>query len=183
MAILGTAVSFITGAILGYLLSQLGEHEWLGAHPVVVGLLAAFVLAAGTFAVVTTTDTSREIASMDGGCDTYRVYAQNRWAPLGTSARVLPASTSYKVGSFGANEVINVDGWVHGADAPYRPGVSGNPPPFNGDIWFHLADHTGWVSIGGVRGALTSPDETGFSPDPGQTPSFPLSCQGTVDPP
>jgi len=93
---------------------------------------------------------------MSGGCAPYEVYAQNRWQPYGASLRPAPNPLSPKIGSYGPNEVIAVNGWVHGVVA-----YPTNPPPFNSDLWFHVADGSGWVSFAGVRAVPTPQDPTG----------------------
>ncbi len=86
------------------------------------------------------------ITGFSGGCPAFRVYAQNRWRPVGTAIRISPNALSTQVGSFPPNMVIAVNGWVHG-----RVGYATNEPPFDSDVWFHLADGAGWVSFAGVR--------------------------------
>lgn len=110
-----------------------------------------------------------------GDCSPYRVYAQNRWTPLGTAIRAKPAVESEKIGEFSGNQSIMVDGWMHGAVAHPT-----NPEPWNSDIWFHLTDNKGWVSFGGVRGVPTEPDPTLHSPDGGQPALLLTNCEGEI---
>ncbi|MHB1595602.1 MAG: hypothetical protein ACYCU3_15655 [Streptosporangiaceae bacterium] len=118
--------------------------------------------------------TSGEIAGMSGGCPKFQVFAQNRWAPLGTAIRSQPNVLSAQVGSFPGNMSIAVNGWVYG-----RAAYPTNTPPWNSNIWFHLADGAGWVSFPGVRATPTSPDPTGRAngADPAPTPQ---DCEGAV---
>lgn len=60
--------------------------------------------------------------SFTGGCDAFRVYAQNRYAPLGAAVRAEPDVLSEKLEpSFAGNEVIAVDGWVNFAAVRAEP--------------------------------------------------------------
>lgn len=52
------------------------------------------------------------------------------------SGREAPGQRSPKIGGFDGNEIVAMDGWVHAKTA-----ISTNPPPWNNDIWFHLANH------------------------------------------
>jgi len=115
------------------------------------------------------------IVGLSGGCDPYRLYAQNRWLPHGASGRAAPSVTATKVRSFGPNEVVTVDGWVH-SEIAYPT----NSPPWNSDIWFHLDDGTGWVSFAAVRELPTDQDPTLRDPDGGPTPPAPALCQGAI---
>lgn len=108
-----------------------------------------------------------------GGCMPYLVYAQNRWDPYGAAVRQSPSVTAPKIGGFAPNEVIMVNGWVH-AETVYPA----NTPPFNSDIWFHLANQQGWVSFAGVRGTLTTQDPTDLAPDGGTPAPTPSTCEG-----
>jgi hypothetical protein len=111
---------------------------------------------------------------MSGGCPAFQVFAQDRWAPLGAAIRAQPNVLSLQVGSFPGDMSIAVNGWVHG-----RAAYPTNTPPWNSDIWFHLAAGAGWVSFPGVRATPTSPDPTGRANggDPAPTPP---TCEGAV---
>lgn len=113
-------------------------------------------------------------ASFNGGCSKYGVYAQNRWAPLGTAIRVQPNVLSPQIGSFEGDTVIAVNGWIHTDKEVYPT----NTPPWNSNIWFHLANQNGWVSFAGVRGAPTAPDPTGLA-NGGEPAPTPQDCEGT----
>ncbi len=107
-------------------------------------------------------------------CETFRVYAQNRWSPLGSAVKVQPDILSKKLDpGFAGNEVIAVDGWKRTGVPAYPT----NPEPWNSDIWFHLATRDGWVNYAAVRGAPTSPDLTGFDPDGGEPATTPVECE------
>jgi hypothetical protein len=109
-----------------------------------------------------------------GGCDAYSVYAQNRYQPLGAAARTEPRRAATQVGSFSPNELVPVDGWVRSQVAyPH------NSPPFDSDVWFHLADDSGWVSFAGVRADPTTPAEDPYDPDGGRPAPIPEECSGT----
>jgi hypothetical protein len=118
---------------------------------------------------------SSEIAGMSGGCPKFQVFAQNRWAPLGAAIRAQPNVLSPLVSTDPGNMSIAVNGWVYGR-APYPT----NTPPWNSNVWFHLADGAGWVSFAGVRATPTSPDPTGRASggDPASTSS---ACEGGVN--
>ena len=106
------------------------------------------------------------------GCITFGVIAQNRYAPAGTRQLAHPAPLAATTGpGFGPNEIISVDGWIHGT-----PAYPNNTPPFDSDVWFRLADHKGWVSFAGVRAvatAMTTPDD----PDGGTPAAMPVGCE------
>jgi hypothetical protein len=117
---------------------------------------------------------SSNITGMSGGCPKFQVFAQNRWAPLGTAIREQPNVLSTQVGSFPGNMSISVNGWVYG-----RAAYPTNTPPWNSSIWFHLSDGAGWVSFGGVRATPTSPDPTGRANGGPPAPTSP-KCQAAV---
>jgi hypothetical protein len=111
---------------------------------------------------------------MSGGCSAFQVFAQNRWAPLGAAIRAQPNVLSTQLGGYPGNMSIAVNGWVYGGVA-----YPTNTPPWNSNVWFHLADGAGWVSFAGVRATPTSPDPTGRANggDPAPTSS---ACEGGV---
>ncbi len=110
------------------------------------------------------------------GCETFRVYAQNRWQPYGTAVREEPDVLSKKLDpGFAPNEVIAVNGYVRTGRAIYPDNI----PPWNSDIYFRLANRAGWVSFPGVRGEPSTPDPTGLSSD-GGVPA-PTSAECLVD--
>jgi hypothetical protein len=109
-----------------------------------------------------------------GGCSPFTVYAQNRWQPYGAAIRTAPSPTSKQIASKDPNQLIAVDGWVHGT-VSYLLNVA----PFNNDVWFHLADGSGWVSFAGIRAQTTSEDPTGFA-DGGPPVPLKSQCQGNA---
>ncbi|MDX6287661.1 MAG: hypothetical protein QOG53_3146 [Frankiales bacterium] len=118
--------------------------------------------------------TTTKVVGFTGGCKAFRVYAQNRWEPYGTRRLVGPDPLARQVGGYAANQLIAVNGWVHGDIAyPY------NSPPYNSDVWFHVADGSGWVSFAGVRELPTEPDLTrrGYGGPPAPTLT---ACQGAA---
>lgn len=115
------------------------------------------------------------IVGFVGSCEPFRVVAQNRYNPPGARKLKAPDVLSTQVGSFGPNELIAVDGWVHGAVA-----YPTNSPPFNSDIWFHLADDSGWVAFAAVRANPTVLDPTGLDPDGGTPAATPSACEGAI---
>jgi hypothetical protein len=117
----------------------------------------------------------RETTSFSGGCGGYQLYAQNRWNPAGASIRRAPDPLSAKVGSFGPNEIVAVNGWVRAKVA-----YPNNPAPYDSDVWFHLADNRGWVSFAGVRAAPTDFDPTGHAKDGGIPAATTTNCEGKL---
>lgn len=79
------------------------------------------------------------------------------------------------MGGFAVNEPIVVDGWVHGVTL-----YPNNPAPYNNDIWFHLANGTGWVSFGGTRAQPVDRDLTNRDPYGGVPAPTPQHCAGAV---
>lgn len=116
------------------------------------------------------------IAPLKGGCGSYTIYAQGRWDPLGAALRAKPDGNAKKVGGFGANEPIVVNGWVHGGSTLYP----NNPAPYDNDIWFHLANDSGWVSFGGTRAEPVDRDPTDRNPDGGVPAPTPQDCASTI---
>jgi hypothetical protein len=114
------------------------------------------------------------IVGFVGGCSNYQVYAQNRWKPYGTIIRTSPSTLSTPNGTFAPNQVVAVNGWVQSQVA-----YPTNDPPFNNDIWFHLADGAGWVSFGGVRATPVSEDPTGHAGGGAPAPA-PTKCKGAI---
>lgn len=88
-------------------------------------------------------------------CSTFTVYAQNRWNPQGAVKRASPDHNSARVSGYPGNAAISVNGWTYGS-TPF----AGNPAPFNNNVWYRVADGSGWVSFPGVRATITS-----FAPD------------------
>ncbi len=115
------------------------------------------------------------VTGMVGGCEPFSVHAQNRWDPVGAKARVAPLREAADAESFAPNELIAVDGWVR-----TRAAYPTNTTPWNSDVWFHLADNTGWVSFAAVRADPTSYDPTGFEEDGGRPVPLDGDCSATV---
>ena len=114
------------------------------------------------------------VIGFEGGCAPFIVYAQNRWLPYGAAIRSAPRITSKQLASRDPNQVIPVDGWVHSQVA-----YTTNKPPWNTDIWFHLADGAGWVSFAGVRSTVTDQDMT-LRADGGPPVPLAATCQGAA---
>ncbi len=115
------------------------------------------------------------VTCLIGGCPDFSVYAQNRYEPYGAALRVAPYREADQIGGFDPNQLVPVDGWVR-TRAPYPS----NPAPFNSDVWFHVADDSGWVSFAGVRADPTDPAPTNFDTDGGRPAPTPDECSGTV---
>ena len=73
------------------------------------------------------------------------------------------------------NKQFAVNGWVR-TQAAYPH----NSPPFDNDVWFHVADDSGWVSFAGVRADPTTPVEDPFDPEGGRPAPIDEECSGSV---
>lgn len=142
--------------------------------PAVVGIVAALA-GLGFTVVVLKDDAPSGIASFVGGCEPFTVHAQNRYEPSGAAIRAAPLRSAKKVGSFDPNELVTLDGWVRTQSA-----YPTNTPPWDSDVWFHLADDSGWVSFAGVRSDPTTLDMTGLAPDGGRPAPTAPECSGSV---
>ena len=155
------------------------ERKQRFLHLIVIPLVVGVVLLVGSpwwyKAIFGSGSAGRSaIAGFSGGCSTYEVYSENRWAPVGTAIRAQPSVLSTQEGSFAPNSVIRLNGWVHG-EAAYPTNVT----PYNSNIWFHLSDGAGWVSFPGVRAKPTTFDPTGMASGGPPAPT-PAKCLGTV---
>jgi hypothetical protein len=92
------------------------------------------------------------------------------WQPVGTRKLDQPTALGNKIGGFAPNEIISVDGWVHGT-----PINAHNQPPFDSDIWLRLSDRIGWVAWTATRGVPTPPDPTNLA-DGGTPAPAPAAC-------
>lgn len=119
--------------------------------------------------------TPSPVTGMSGGCPAFQAYAQNRYPPYGAAIRIQPNAASTQVTSYAGNKPISLNGWVYGtAEFPT------NPPPWNSNVWFHLADGAGWVSLAGVRAYPVAPDPTGENPDGGPAVATSKACEGEL---
>jgi hypothetical protein len=158
----------------------LSRDAWVGIAVSVVLTVAAAGSApwwwkyVGPSAPASAAGNSSQVVGMSGGCPAFQVFAQNRWAPLGAAVRAQPNVLSRLVTGYQGNMSIAVNGWVYGGVA-----YPTNTPPWNSNVWFHLADDAGWVSFAGVRATPTSPDPTGHASggDPAATSA---TCEGAV---
>jgi hypothetical protein len=132
------------------------------AANVTAGLLCSAILAVIAFVVH---------HSHHKGCAPYGVYLQNRWEAYGARILDAPEPLATKIGGFAPNEIITVDGWVHGT-VPYPNNVA----PNDSDIWFRTADHRGWVAFAAVRGLPISHATAGDT-DGGTPAAAPASCE------
>jgi hypothetical protein len=141
-----------------------------------VAVIIALVLATGPpwWFKSLSSQPSASIAALQGGCKSFDVYAQNRWAPVGAEVRAQPNVLSAGIESFAPNEIISVNGWVNGR-APYPTNVA----PFNSGVWYHLTDGAGWVSFAGTRAVPTTFDPTGQASGGPPAPTLPR-CKGAV---
>jgi hypothetical protein len=119
-------------------------------------------------------DAGSSVTPIIGGCQGFQLYAQNRWAPLGAAVRESPSAAARQVAGIPGNGIVYVDGWIHGPVA-----YPLNSEPWNSDVWFHLADGTGWVSFAGTRGVPTDIDPTGRA-DGGIPSPIPPDCEGSI---
>lgn len=117
--------------------------------------------------------TGSEHDSLVGGCEAFNLYAQNQFDPLGTKIWDAPSPTADSHRGFSPNELIAVDGWVR-TRSPYPP----NSPPWDSDVWFHLANDAGWVTFAGVRADPTDPSAGNFAEGSSPAPTDP-ACAGT----
>lgn len=156
-----------------------GPRRLAAAAAVAASSLLAACSGAGSPSAHTETTSTTQPSDFRGGCEKYRVYAQNRWQPYGTAIRQAPDVLSQKIGGFAPNEVIAVNGWIEAAEPAYPT----NKAPWNSKKWLHLANQDGWVSFAGVRGAPVSEDPTGTSLDGGPVAATPPNCEGTYVPP
>ena len=119
----------------------------------------------------------RSQSSIVGHCQPFNVYAQNQFEPYGALIWERPSPTARNYRGFAANQLVTVDGWVR-TRSPYLS----NAPPWDSDVWYHLANGGGWVSFAGVRAVPTTPGPRGNF-DPGSSPA-PVDnrCAGTPRP-
>jgi hypothetical protein len=118
-----------------------------------------------------------EVERISGGCSPYVVYAQNRWQPYGAKRMAAPYRDAKQLSpGVAPNELIYVDGWVRSESA--QPS---NVAPWDSNIWFHLADSSGWVSFAGTRAVPTPPDPTGLDPNGGTPAPTPADCEGGLN--
>jgi len=136
------------------------------------------VVASGRADEATDIDTSEgRRRRVVNGCEPFTVYAQNRWQPPGARLLMAPNHKSRPIREYGfaPNQLITVDGWVHGS-RPYPH----NPEPWNSNIWYHVFGG-GWVAFAAVRELPTSQDPTLRAADGGAPAPTPESCHGAVD--
>lgn len=115
------------------------------------------------------------VSGMSGGCKPFEAIAQNSYPPYGAAIRAQPNAQSTQITSYAGNKPISVNGWVYGT-AEYPT----NPPPWNSNIWFHLTDGTGWVSLAAVRAYPMTQDPNGLNPDGGPPVATSKACEGAV---
>ncbi|MEZ0579301.1 hypothetical protein [Nocardioides sp. MH1] len=180
------------GATIGLAGSALQHDAWAGrtgAKVLGLTLLATVPVGLGFMTRAHPDDTSKKIPAdtmnlaadpdvigISGGCEPFAVWGQNRWEPYGAKILARPLREARQVGGVAPNKTVYVDGWVRTED-----GNLTNRPPWNSNIWFHLADGTGWVSFAGTRGAPTTHDPTGgFSDDGGTPPPHPDACRAAL---
>jgi hypothetical protein len=150
------------------------RHEWtpsaIGAG-VAASLIAAAIIAGG----VALWPESGESRSIVGGCAPFNLYAQNQFEPYGAKRRTDPIPTSEAFSEFAPNEVVTVDGWVR-----TRPMYPTNNPPWNSDVWYHLANDSGWVPFAAVRAVPTDPGTDGNYAEGSDPAPADLDCQGSI---
>lgn len=165
-----SAIATTAGALLG---SAATAHEHRAP---LAGLALLVVLAGGapTY-MLNQRHAPVGVAELVGGCARFTVFAQNRWNPVGAAKRAKPLADSNKVGSFAPNELVAVDGWVR-----TQPAYPTNKNPWDSDVWFHVADGTGWVAFAAVRADPTPYDPTGFSDQGGRPVPLASGCSASV---
>lgn len=170
---LGVSVLSALGATAGGLL---GSAATAHHHRVALVIIAVMVAGAGVPTFMFTRRAAPDgVAELVGGCARFTVFAQNRWNPVGAAKRATPLVSADKVGSYAPNEIVTVDGWVR-----TRPAYPTNSSPWDSDVWFHVADRTGWVAFAAVRADPTPMDPTGFSKQGGRPVPLDSACSGTV---
>jgi hypothetical protein len=115
------------------------------------------------------------VVGFSGGCDAFQVYAQNRWVPYGASVRAAPNIDSTFERGLPGQFAFDVNGWVHS-----RPAFPTNTAPWNSDVWFHMADNSGWVDFAAVRAEPVAQDPTGLSTDGGVPVPTTNNCEGSL---
>ena len=153
-------------------LGRAPRRHWFWISVSLVAGLTAPVLAA---LALPNTSGTKNIVGLSGGCASYFIYGQNRWAPYGAAIRAAPNRKGEQLGAVAGNKLVYVDGWVHTESA--QPS---NYPPWNSNIWFHLADDSGWISYPGTRAVPTPQDPTGQDANGGTPAPTPAACQGAT---
>lgn len=151
-----------------------------------VGTVALVVLVAALYAGYVArgpiTDHVADLPSLSigGGCEPFALYAQSEFEPRGARLWAAPSPTAESRGSVPPNGLITVDGWVR-ARSPYPS----NTPPWDSDVWFHLADDSAWVTFAGVRSDPTAPNANGSAEEGSSVPPTDPECASAleVDPP
>lgn len=168
----GAALVSVAVAIFGFTAVEAAKQRWpsLAVAGAVVSLLLT-----GAAVQWFRDDAPPGVAGMEGGCEPFTVFAQNRWAPVGAAVRAQPWKSANKVGSYAGNELVTLDGWVRTA-----PAYPHNPPPFDSEVWFHVADDSGWVSFAGVRADSTPLDQTGLDDRGGRPVPVTERCSAVV---
>lgn len=136
--------------------------------------VAGVVLVAGIGLTACSTERVSSEAGFSGGCAKFRVYAQNRWDPLGAGIWPIPNVLSKQLGAYNGDDIIAVNGWFHYGQIVYPH----NEAPYDSNIWYHLADRSGYVDYAGVRGEPTAPDVSGLGYG-GVPAPLPRNCEGT----
>jgi hypothetical protein len=147
-------------------------REW--SWPAISAAIVAGLVVAGLVAAIAHFWSGGSTDSLVGGCAPFNIYAQNQFKPFGTLLWASPSPVAPNSPGFSPNQLITVDGWVR-TRTPYPS----NQPPWDSDVWFHLADNGGWVTFAGVRAVPTTPDpQGGFGPGSSPAP-LASSCAGT----
>lgn len=162
-----TASATLAGSLISFMVVD------RRAMPVVAALLAVSIGGGlGAVSRYRVTPDQTGVIRFVGGCAAFRVFAQNRWYPYGAAVRTAPLITAKQIASRDPNQSLSVNGWVH-SDVAYPT----NRPPWNSDVWYHLADGAGWVSFAGVRATPVTRDPSGLGPG-GPPPPIDPHCQG-----
>ncbi|SEB45745.1 hypothetical protein SAMN04489727_1907 [Amycolatopsis tolypomycina] len=174
LAVVTCAVALVAGIRL--ITTRLRGALRVGLLVLLIGAVALAVVLIGPDRVKSwASPAASDVTAMTGGCPPFQVFAQNRWLPYGARQLAGPNLQSRVIGPIAPNKTIYVDGWVHGPVA-----YPLNTPPWNSDVYFHLADNTGWVTFAGVRAVPTDEDPTGHSPDGGLPAVTLATCQGAI---
>lgn len=147
-------------------------------HRLWIGVIMVIALSAPGLAALATPSTEsgvKNIVGLSGGCVSYYVYGQNRWAPYGAAIRAAPNREARQLGAVAGNKLVYVNGWVQTESA--QPS---NYPPWNSNIWFHLTDNSGWISYPGTRAVPTPQDPSGQDSNGGTPAPTPAACEGAT---
>lgn len=111
-----------------------------------------------------------------GGCkESFTLYSQNQFNPLGTKIRRSLGEEVVNAGLRG-NEELEAVGWIDTGEIIYPQ----NPPKLQGKVWFYIQVLKAWVPDAGVRATPTTPapgDEDKYFDPATQAAPQPPECE------